>query len=111
MEGYAQIAWRMANHSDLAIFRRFAALQAQDLLYRQAELRVLEIKLRKQELTNSRSQNERQTWYSRDWQTLSKAEHAEGTTETQWRTSLEIRDKLAEYSEQLQYLLNSDETN
>jgi hypothetical protein len=101
MEGYAQIAWRMANHNDLSIFRRFAALQAQDLLYRQPELRVLEIKLRQQESSNSQSQNERQTWYSRDWQTLSKAEDVEGTTETQWQTFLEIREKLAKYSERV----------
>jgi hypothetical protein len=101
MEGYAQIAWRIANHDDLGIFRRFAALNAQDLLYMQAELRVLELKLRQQETSNSRSGNERQTWYSRDWQTLSKAEKVEGTRDTQWQTFLEIREKLAKYSKSL----------
>jgi hypothetical protein len=104
MEGYAQIAWRIANHDDLGIFRRFAALQAQDLLYRQAELKVLEIKLRQQESSNSQSQNERQTWYSRDWQTLSKAEAVEGIADTQWQTFLEIRENLAKYSEPFNYV-------
>ena len=101
MEGYAQIAWRIANHDDLGIFRRFTALNAQDLLYMQAELRVLELKLRQQETSNSRSGNERQTWYSRDWQTLSRAEEVEGTRDTQWQTFLEIREKLEKYSKSL----------
>jgi len=64
----------------------------------QAEIRVLELKLRQQEIFKARSGNERQTWYSRDWQTLSKAEEVEGTSDTQWQTFLDIREKLAKYS-------------
>ena len=90
------------------LFRRFASLNAQDLLYMQAEIRVLELKLRQQEISKARSGNERQTWYSRDWQTLSKAEEVEGTSDTQWQTFLDIREKLAKYSKSVSPCVDLD---
>ena len=45
MEGYAKLASFMASDSEFAIFRRFGALNAQNLLYYQAELMDLETHL------------------------------------------------------------------
>jgi hypothetical protein len=89
----------MVDHKDLGIFRRFAALDAQDLIYLQAELSLLDMRLRQHVSYDSQSEHERQTCYSRDWQTLSMAEHLDGATETRWQTFLEIREKLAKYRE------------
>jgi hypothetical protein len=98
MEGYAQLASRMSNHTDLAIFRRFGALNAQNFLYLQAELTELESRLRDKEKLNCQSDDERKRWYARDWHSLSKASTAEGGDESQWLLFLEIRAKLKEYS-------------
>jgi hypothetical protein len=44
--GYAQLASLMGAHPEVAVFRRFGALNAQNLLYLQAELTHLELELR-----------------------------------------------------------------
>jgi hypothetical protein len=85
MDGYAQLAWRMSVHGDLAVVRRFAALNIQNILYLQAELVHLEERLREKERANSSSENETLRWYARDWQTLSRGQSHEGEDESQWR--------------------------
>lgn len=98
MEGYAQLAWRMANHTDLGILRRFAPLNVQNLLYLQAELTDLETKLRNLEKANAASGEEPRKWYSRDWRFLAESQETEGNGGSQWLVFLEIRAKLREYS-------------
>ena len=96
MEGYAKIASRIAVHPELGIYRRFAALNAQNILYLQAELHGLEheLKLYATEDAAASSDGARKL-YSRDWQTL-----AESTNDDrrQWNTMCRIRTKLKEYS-------------
>jgi hypothetical protein len=98
MEGYAKIAWRMSMNPDLVLFRRFQALNAQNLLYLQAELVHLEYSLREQAAADSLSGSEQRRLYSRDWYTLKNASEAEGGDERQWQIILETRAKLKEYS-------------
>jgi hypothetical protein len=97
MEGYAQLAQRMTNHPDLGILRRFGALNVQNLLYLQAELTVLESKLRKVEEQNAASPDEQTQWCAYDWRSLIK-HRAEDDDQSQWLVFLEVRSKLREYS-------------
>ena len=98
MEGYTLLGKRMGDHSGLAIFRRFAALNNQNLLYMQAELVTLEADLRSIELSNSSSENEACTLYARDWRILEQAQQIEGKDQTQWQLFDQIRLKLKLYS-------------
>ena len=88
----------MSVHGDLAMVRRFSALNIQNILYLQAELVHLERRLRDKETASNRSENERVRWHARDWQTLSQDQAPEGEDECQWRLCLRIREKLREYS-------------
>ena len=99
MEGYAKIASRISLHPELGIFRRFSALNAQNLLYLQAEIHELEANLREyaaedaaQPTTCPRSR------YSRNWHKLANSlDH----DRRQWQTMLLLREKLKEYNEAL----------
>lgn len=96
MEGYAKIASRIAANPELGIYRRFAALNAQNILYLQAELHGLEHELKRYAAEDAAaSSDEARKLYSRDWQTL-----AESTDNDrgQWNTMCRIRTKLKEYS-------------
>jgi hypothetical protein len=104
MEGYAQLAWRMSVHGDLAVVRRFAALNIQNILCLQAELVHLEERLREKERANSSSENETLRWYARDWQTLSRGQSHEGEDESQWRLCLRVRERLREYGTATRHL-------
>lgn len=96
MEGYAKIASRIAANPELGIYRRFAALNARNILYLQAELHGLEHELKLYAAEDAAASNdEARKLYSRDWQTL-----AESTDNDrrQWNTMCRIRTKLKEYS-------------
>ncbi|KAI9794135.1 MAG: hypothetical protein M1833_000447 [Piccolia ochrophora] len=101
MEGYAKIALRMSTHPDLAIFRRFEAINAQNMLYMQAELVHLEFELHQLAESDAKTDNANRRLYSRDWYTLSHANPADGGDDTQWRLFMTIREKLKEYNEAL----------
>ena len=108
MEGYAKIASIMGSHPEVAILRRFGALNAQNLLYLQAELVALEQDLRAISAKDSTSNEQNRTKYSRDWYTLSRSQNQTTGGEDagkQWQTILQIRAKLKEYS-RLSYLDN-----
>jgi hypothetical protein len=98
-EGYAQIAWRMSRHPDLAIVRRFRAMNLQNILYLQAELNELEDTLKQQEEIDRSSSNEQQRWNARSWSVLSKGTQIAGGDDQKWSLCLRIREKLREYSE------------
>lgn len=96
MEGYAKIASRVAENPELGIYRRFAALNAQNLLYLQAELHGLEQELRKHAQEDAAaSDDETRKLYSRDWHTLAKSTDKD---RRQWNTMCRIRGALKEYS-------------
>lgn len=101
MEGYAKLASLMGAHPEVAILRRFGALNTQNLLYLQAELVALENDLRQFSHEDSTSQDPNRELYSRDWYSLSMsksdANNCEGVG-NQFRVVLMIRDKLKEYS-------------
>lgn len=97
MEGYAKIASRIAAHPELGIYRRFGALNAQNLLYLQAEIHGLEQELRiYAEEDAAASDDETRKLYSRDWHTLAESREKD---RRQWNTMCRIREKLKEYSE------------
>ena len=99
MEGYAKIASIMGSHPEVAILRRFGALNAQNLLYLQAELVALEQDLRAISAKDSTSNEQNRAKYSRDWYTLSRSQTTGGDDAgKQWQTILLIREKLKEYS-------------
>jgi hypothetical protein len=94
MEGHAKVARLMSQHHELAIVRRFGALNMQNLLYLQAELVHLEAEY-KQLAEVNRTHPDRVD-YAKDWFSLSQSDE-EGDSE-QWEKLLEIREKLREYS-------------
>ena len=104
MEGYAKLGFFMGEHPEYAILRLFAGLNAQNILYLQAELNLLEEKLRNYATEDRNSGHRLRGLYSVDWQLLAdsigpKAES--GENRKQWETFLEIREKLKEYSKLL----------
>jgi hypothetical protein len=94
--GYPKLAAAMGVIPETAIFRRFAALNAQNLLYFQAELVELEQKLKETQLADSQNPHGMKSKYALDWFWLSNS--AEYGDETQLRILKEIRAKLKEYS-------------
>lgn len=108
MEGYPKLAAFMGPNPQLAIFRRFAKMRIQNLLYFQAELVMLEARL--EEYTREDVKAGR-SGYALDWNQLwrSGCEHSKSTLkdiddvdilpaeQRQWATMLLIRAKLKEY--------------
>lgn len=122
MDGYAKIATLMGAYPEVAIIRRFAALNAQNILYMQAELVDLESRLRRYEEEDRSSGDQNRVDYAVDWFKLSNAVDASPSSGSQtgtstndesekaddgdnevpqgrrWRLVLQIREKLKEYS-------------
>ena len=93
---YSRLAALIGAHQETALFRKFASLNAQNILYLQAELVHLE-----SELGNITQENK----YSGDSEkasflaSLFNLKESSGTTkDLQWRKFLEVREKLKEYS-------------
>jgi len=95
VHGYAKLADLVGHDGDFAIFRRFAALNAKNLLYLQAEIVNLENDLILLERENEESGDmdllEHQIW-------VAKLMAAPEGQNQQWKKVLEIREKLNEYS-------------
>jgi hypothetical protein len=96
--GYTKLASLMGAHTETMILRRFGSLNAQNLLYYQAELVHLEEKLQKLVKANAESGHDDRSIYDRDWQTLSEAENCANGDAEHWRTVQEVRRILKEYS-------------
>ena len=91
--GYGSVAACMNSDRDLAIFRRFGALNIRNLLYLQSELMALEKQLHETDsATNNRLQGNDVWSIPRSWYYLAKAggEHLD--------VVLKIREKLEQYS-------------
>ena len=100
MEGYAKLASLMGAYPDVGILRRFGALNAQNLLYMQAELVALEDEFRNISDNDCKSDDANRQNHARDWYTLSASENDtnNGETGSQWKVALILREKLKEYS-------------
>ncbi len=101
MEGYSKLAQMMGLDSELAIFRRFATLNLQNLLYLQAELVHLENELSRLVEVDRSSEHPRRRYYSQDWWSLSNS--SDDGDDKQWQKVLKIRTLLKEYSTALHY--------
>lgn len=100
VEGYPSLAHEMGLCPEIAILRRFAALNTQNLLYRQAEIVILEEELREMEQLNDTQHlaeepnSGHKEWYSTDWSWLGYRDQ----DNEQWRKFVKLRQKLEEYS-------------
>ena len=100
MNGYSELASIMGKYSEMGILRRFGTLNAQNLLYLQAELTELEIGLKKaaqDDIDHGNHGDVRRRLFAQNWTLLSRP-IGDGD-ETQWAKILQIRTKLREYSE------------
>lgn len=87
----------MGELPETTAFRRFGALSAEDLLYRQAELVELERSLREYQQEDKESGHKDRERYSFNWEKLRRGgndDAADGSDGVQWETILKIREKL-----------------
>ncbi|KAF2110647.1 hypothetical protein BDV96DRAFT_603728 [Lophiotrema nucula] len=101
MNGYTKLASLMGPNPEVAIFRRFSTLNAQNLLYYQAELVHLEEKLAACFKSDAESRHPDRVMYDRDWLSLKESDQMPDGNGEQWATILEIRKVLKEYNEAL----------
>lgn len=96
MAGYSRLAAVMAKHREMALFRRFAALNMKNLLYMQSELVHLESELANIEHKDKCSEDFEKNSYH---VSLFDLKESYGTSrDLQWTKALEIREKLKLYS-------------
>ena len=96
MEGYAKLSSVMSTDSEFAIYRKFGALNAQNLLYYQAELLGLEDDLNDIASRDRHSQDSEKRKFANNWAELSQA--ADGK-DLQLEKFMKIRKTLKEYSQ------------
>ncbi|KAF1967562.1 hypothetical protein BU23DRAFT_542456 [Bimuria novae-zelandiae CBS 107.79] len=99
VRGYPQFASKIELRPEFAIFRRFGGLNAENLLYLQAELSMLEEDLQLQQKIDSESNHERRSKYALNWYQLSRS-RSHGDT-TQLDLVFRIRDTLKQYNDAL----------
>ncbi|KAH7081862.1 hypothetical protein BKA63DRAFT_436113 [Paraphoma chrysanthemicola] len=97
--GYPKLAAKIESLPETAMFRRFGALNAQNLLYYQAELTYLELKLQTQQHKDQNLGTVREKSYATDWFWLERARQ-DGDA-TQLNLIMKIRTLLKEYNELL----------
>jgi hypothetical protein len=97
MGSYPKLSTFMASWPDVAIFRRFGALNAQNLLFLQAEITHLERELQVIRESNALNNDEKGIHGERNWFELSQ-ESEDGEPHPQWVVIQDIRDRLKEYS-------------
>ncbi|KAF2638242.1 hypothetical protein P280DRAFT_491706 [Massarina eburnea CBS 473.64] len=97
--GYPKLAAQMELQPELAIFRRFGALNAQNILYFQAELVWLEKCLQARQKADSISQEGERHQYALNWYWLDKSR--DGKDAEQLELVLRIRKVLAKYNKTL----------
>ncbi len=97
---YPRLSEFMGLWPEVAIFRRFGALNAQNLLFLQAEIAHLERELKNIRERDDRREDERGLLAQRSWFELSQATE-DGEMCSQWAIIQEIRSKLSEYSKMM----------
>jgi hypothetical protein len=90
---YSKLSKFMGSWPEMAIFRRFGALNVQNLLFLQAELSHLEYELHRLREDHSRSEDEKRQLSLRCWWDMRGDEDS-----GQLDIVMEIRQKLSEYS-------------
>jgi len=95
-KGYHRLAALLGAHPDLAIFRRFMALNAYNLLSLQAELSQLESELKDIVIDDRTSEDPEKTQFEFSIFRL-KCARDNPDHGLQWSKILEIREKLREY--------------
>lgn len=103
MGSYPKLSDLMGSWPDFAIFRRFGSLNAQNLLFLQAEITHLENELAEVRAREERNENEKGIIAQRSWYELSQ-ENDDGEPCEQWGIVQDIRQKLKEYSMFIYYL-------
>lgn len=98
MGSYNKLSKFMGALPEVAIFRRFGALNAQNLLFLQAELVRLEDELQSIREDDAQSADLEKKQSHQSWRSLVLAHEQDEGANSQWRKVLEIRDKLKEYS-------------
>ena len=96
MEGYAKLSSVISTDSEFAIFRKFGTLNAQNLLYYQAELLDLEDHLNDIASKDRVSQDTDKREFANNWAELS---HAPDGKNLQHEKFMQIRQTLKEYSQ------------
>ncbi|KAI4920753.1 uncharacterized protein J4E92_008397 [Alternaria infectoria] len=99
VKGYPKLAAQMEILPELAVFRRFGALNAQNLLYMQAELTYLENKLRERQLADHMDPSGKRVAFALNWFWL--RESANTGTGEQLELVMKIRKTLKEYNDAL----------
>lgn len=94
--GYPRIAGEMSVKPQLALFRRFGALNARNLMYLQNDLANLERALKEFECADSLDARGKKQLYARDYHTLDCSSRDSDTA--QLNIFLRVREKLKEYS-------------
>ena len=98
MGSYNKLSKFMGSWPEVAIFRRFGALNAQNLLFLQAELVRLEDQLQSIREDDAQSADLEKKQSHQSWRSLVLAHEQGDASTSQWQKVLEIRDKLKEYS-------------
>ena len=99
--GYPALSKYMGSNPENLIYRRFRALNAKILLYRQAELEQLETRLKEIECRDANFVAGNKCKYSRDWRQLSVSDMDEDCD--QLRLIDKIKPLVKEYSESIVY--------
>lgn len=95
---YPRLAAEMALFTPTAIFRRFGALNARNLLYMQSELTEIEQELLAIEEKDSEDPEDVKQWRSRDYHWIRNYDRAEDQDGTHYELVMNVREKLKEYS-------------
>lgn len=106
MEGYAKLSSCMSIDFEFAIFRKFGALNLQNLLYHQAEFMNLEEDLKLQasrDHVSTEDPEKREFAYS--WYQLS---HPDKGSDMQLQKFMKIRQVLKEYSTRAAYFVDNE---
>ena len=93
--GYAKLSSLMSTDPEFAIYRKFGALNAQNLLYYQAELMGLEDDLQEIAARDRASEDIEKQDFEGNWYELS---HASPGKDLQLKKFIKIRRVLKEYS-------------
>jgi len=96
-ESYPRFTALQGLHYDFGIYRRFAEVNARNLLYLRAEIADLEETLKQNTTEDLEASEEDRQLCSRTWYKLSRK--PSGIHNKQWSTMLLLRAKLNEYSE------------
>jgi hypothetical protein len=104
--GYDHLASFMGFFPEAAIFRRFAVLNAKNILYLQAELLWLEKELDAVAEDDAQSTNAKRREYSKEWFLLRQSVNDPHGDSQQWKIFKKIRKTLDKYSRDILFYIS-----